>query len=437
MQMAAAMAAADATAIGSITHHAITAEECDRLRDAAIRGQAAGVVKEVADRLEEEGRVVDRPMLLLSAGDAAATRLALKNRLAGPIDGAELDVVCAADVTIRPVDWLWRPRIAIGKVTMFAGEPGLGKSQLVGAELAAIVTAGKRWPLTTDNCEPGDVLILSAEDDPEDTIVPRAKAAGADLKRLRIVRAVVTEDRDGIVRRRGVNLLDDLETIEKLLVCLERPRLIVVDPLSAYLSRGIDSHNNAEMRALLAPCSEMAARCRVALVCVSHLNKATGQRAMNRVIGSIAQVAAARAAYLIARESDDSPRRLMVPLKNNLGVDRGGYAFEIEPVQLDGGISTSRVRWADSAVDVTADDLLAAETKPAGGTALDEACQFLATTLEHGEVAHKQLEQAAARAGIAWRTVERASKALDVHKRKERGKGGRWLWSLSAQDQLK
>lgn len=405
--------------------------------------QANTRVLEIAAEAEDHGLLNGHGVsdILADAITFIETSSALDRKVgAGALD-ISLDIVgtlltmCAADVTMKPVKWLWLERVAIGKVTLFVGEPGLGKSQLCCAAIAAIVTAGLQWPCSGQRCPPGDALIVSGEDDAEDTLVPRAAAAGADLSRLQIFQALYEETRDGKVRRRALNLADDLTAIEAKLLQLANPRLVVFDPISAFYGRA-DSHNNAEVRTLLAALAEMAARRGVAIICVSHLNKSSGQKAMHRVIGSIAQVAAARAAYLVAREPGDSPRRFLVPLKNNLGTDRGGFAFEIEPVELPGGISTSRIKWADTNVEVTAEQLLSAESQPASGSALDEACTFLATALEHGEVAQKQIEQAAARASIAWRTVERAAKALDVHKRKEKGKAGRWLWALSAQQDL-
>ena len=395
-----------------------------------MNGCGVGDILADAVSFVETSAAIDRDV-----SDILADAVSFVETSAASPESGSLQTVCAADITMKPVEWLWHQRIAIGKVTVLAGEPGLGKSQVAGAAIPAIVTAGLCWPLSDQRCTPGDVLIVSGEDDAEDTIVPRAAAAGADLRRLHVVQAVYDEAPDGKVRRRALNLVDDPVAIEAKLLQLQNPRLVVLDPISAFMGRA-DSHNNAEVRALLAPLAEIAARRGVAFLCVSHLNKTTGQKAMNRVIGSVAQVAAARAAYLVARESDGSPRRFIVPLKNNLGIDHGGFSYEIEPVGLPGNISTSRIKWASTGVDVTADQLLSVESQPATGTALDEACTFLAAVLEHGEVAHKHIEQAAARAGVAWRTVERASKALDIHKRKERGKAGRWLWSISAQSEL-
>src|SRR5262249_39274892 len=88
------------------------------------------------------------------------------------------NVVCVEDVQAEPITWLWPGRIARGKLSLIAGDPGLGKSVLTTA-LASVVSRGSKWPDGTA-CEPGSVIFLSAEDDLADTIRPRLDAAGAD-----------------------------------------------------------------------------------------------------------------------------------------------------------------------------------------------------------------------------------------------------------------
>jgi AAA domain-containing protein len=124
---------------------------------------------------------------------------------------ASLVLHCAADISPRPIEWLWPGRVAIGKQTLIAGEAGLGKSQL-GIVMAAAVTTGGTWPCEEGRAPLGNVIILSAEDDPADTIVPRLLAAAADRRRVKIITAVRSEDRSG---RRAFNLQTDLELLER------------------------------------------------------------------------------------------------------------------------------------------------------------------------------------------------------------------------------
>ena len=191
-----------------------------------------------------------------------------------------------ADIQPEKIKWLWQNRIAIGKLTLVAGEPGLGKSQLTAA-LAGTVTSGGQWPNDEGSAPLGSVVILSAEDDAADTIVPRLIAAGASTARVHIISAVVEPDGVG---RRVFNLQGDLALLEAMITRIEDVRLVVIDPISSYLGR-TDSHKNSELRATLEPIGDLASRLGVAFVAVTHLNKNNGASANQRVTGSIAFVA--------------------------------------------------------------------------------------------------------------------------------------------------
>jgi len=198
----------------------------------------------------------------------------------------------ASEIQARPIRWLWRGRIARGKVSLLAGNPGLGKSQIA-ASMAAIVTTAGLWPVDRSRCDQGKVIILSAEDDPADTIRPRLEVAGADLSRVFILDAVMEVNRQGVALQKTLNLASDLPNLESLITKIGDVALIVIDPLTAYLG-GTDSYKNAEVRGLLAPLSDLAARHGVAIVCVSHLSKSGANEALMRIMGSLAFVAAAR-----------------------------------------------------------------------------------------------------------------------------------------------
>lgn len=333
-----------------------------------------------------------------------------------------------SDVKAKPIRWLWPGRFARGKVAMLAGHPGLGKSQLT-ASLAAVVTTGGRWPVDRTTCELGNVIFFSAEDDAEDTIRPRLEAAGADLDRVFILDAVLGGDG---TRPRAFNLASDLHRLGEMLAHIGEVALIVIDPITAYLG-GTDSHKNADIRALLSPLGELAAKHGAAVVCVSHLNKGGSGEALMRVTGSLAFVAAARAAFLIARDKEDKHRRLFLPIKNNIGNDESGLAFSVESHTLAGGIETSRISWEAEAVTISADEAMAPQGNPEERSALDDAKEFLSNMLDDGPVSSRQLKGDAEGAGIAWRTIQRAQKALGIEARKE-GMKGPWLWSLPTKE---
>jgi hypothetical protein len=181
-------------------------------------------------------------------------------------------MTCAADVTPEPVRWLWPGRIAEGKQVIIGGEPGQGKSNL-GTYIAAAISTAGLWPCGEGRAPLGDVLIFSAEDGKEDTIVPRLMAAGADLKRVHIVTAIKQEDDKG---HRSFNLKEDLDALERALK--ERPgiRLVIMDPVSSYMGKA-DTHVNAEVRGVLEPIGELAARMRVAFLSITNASQQDGR----------------------------------------------------------------------------------------------------------------------------------------------------------------
>lgn len=337
-----------------------------------------------------------------------------------------------ADVQAEPVRWLWPGRIARGKVTVLAGHPGLGKSQLC-ASLAAVITTGGLWPVDRARAEAGTVAILSAEDDAADTLKPRLLAAGADVRRVHVLDAVRCLGRDGNPAGRTFDLATDVAALAGMLERLGDVAMLVIDPVTAYLG-GVDSHRNAEVRGLLAPLSDMAARLGVAVVCVTHLNKGGGADALARVTGSLAFVAAARAAWIVAKDPQDPARRLFLPAKNNLGPDSTGLAFGIESATVEYGIETSRLVWRAETVTMTATEALATEQghdQRTDAPQRDEAEAWLAEQLAVGPVPSEDLQRRARADGIAWRTVRRAKDTLEVSARRHGfGADGRWVWEL-------
>ena len=327
----------------------------------------------------------------------------------------------ASDVKIRPIKWLWPGVLAQGKLVIIAGHPGLGKSQVCIC-VCAIVSAGGKWPVSEETCDKGSVIILSAEDGAEDTIVPRLKAVNADLENIHIVHAVKL----GKGKERAFDLTRDVKLLRCTLNSIENVRLVVVDPISAYLGK-TDSHRNSEVRAALTPAIEFADEIGACLLCVTHLNKGGQGNALSRVTGSIAFTAAARASFLVSRDNDDHDLRLMLPLKNNLVKDTHGFGYRIEYKNLS-GIETSCVTWGKNAVNLSAEDVLSDHGERSKNRSKAEV--FLIQELAGGmEIPCKELYERAEEMGISRKVLWLVKDKLGVVARKE-GYQGSWVWSL-------
>jgi hypothetical protein len=335
------------------------------------------------------------------------------------------------DIQAKPISWLWPGRIARGKLTIIAGNPGLGKSQIT-ACIAGIITTGGTWPVDRLRCAPGSVVFLTAEDDAADTLRPRLEAVCADLGRMHVVDGVIVGYRgDGTREDKAFSLESDLRALDLKLADLGNVAVVVIDPISAYLGK-TDSHKNSDVRRILAPLGELAARHNTAIVGLSHLTKSGGAQAMMRVTGSLAFVAAARAAYLVAEDPQDKARRLFLPLKNNIGPDTAGLAYRIEPMKIPsatGPLETSRVVWEPEPVSVTADEVMAQSSTPEEASRLMEAVDWLQGVLRNGPVSSTVVEERAGIAGIKKATLRRAKERLQIVSRKLEMEGG-WCWTL-------
>jgi putative DNA primase/helicase len=315
---------------------------------------------------------------------------------AGVTAQRSLDLVRLAEVEPEELRWLWRGRIARGKVTMIVGDPGDGKSYLTLA-IAAAISLGKALP-DGEATRASDCILWNGEDGLADTIRVRAERVGADLSRLHVIQAVTGSD--------GARVPFGLQHLPDLYAELERRGdvdLVVIDPLAALLA-GIDAHKDAEVRSLLQPLSDLAIGTGVAVVVVAHLNKATAQRALYRVGGSIGFVGLARSVLLVARDHE-SGRRAVAQIKSNL-------AEQVPPIEFT--IDDRGLWWGGIAEDLNSDRLLAAPMDGEERSAIDEAKRAILDALEdaEGELSARELDKAMRAASISQRTCERARAAL-------------------------
>ena len=345
----------------------------------------------------------------------------------------QLVIACASDIRPRRIEWLWEQRLPRGKCVLVAGEGGLGKSMAL-AWIAATVSQGREWPCKEGQSPRGSVIILSAEDDAADTIVPRLMAAVADRSRVHILEAVRTEKNKG---QRSFNLQLDLPELEKKIEEFGDVLLVIIDPITSYLGKGVDSHKNAELRSVLEPLGKMAAKLHVTVIANTHLSKASGGSANSRVIGSVAFVNHARAAFIVTADPEDSGRRLFLASKTNLGCQSEGLAYRITTTTIIGGdgelIWAPYVKWEDSTVAMSADEAIAAMGGDADGRhGVQEAKHFLSELLSEGPVPATEGKRQAEEAGISIASLRRAKQSLGVVVFRDGGIAGkgRWLWSL-------
>ncbi|MBZ0087186.1 MAG: AAA family ATPase [Thermomonas sp.] len=320
----------------------------------------------------------------------------------------------ASEVEAKPIAWLWQPYLALGKFSMIVGDPGLSKSTLT-ACIAAHVTTGRVWP-DGMTCPSGEALLVNAEDDPADTTRPRLDAAGAAVDRIHFLDAVKVDQRE-----RSFNL-SDVDAIDEFIDRHPQVRLVVIDPISAYLA-GVDSHKNADVRGMLAPMSALAAKRGVAVIGVSHLNK--GQAAaIYRSSGSLAFVAAARSVYLLAKSDDAPDRRVLLPVKNNLGPDTHGIGYSLRTTDA----KVPYVEWSSEPVQQTADEILKSGSDEQR-TATEDCMDWLRAILVGDEVLAIEVMNAAKELGFSPKILRRAREKLGVRTRKDGVRGG-WIWWL-------
>jgi hypothetical protein len=334
----------------------------------------------------------------------------------------------ASEIEPRAIEWLWPKRFALGKCALTAGDGDLGKTTLL-LNVIATVTRGGYWPAGEGKAELGNVLYFSTEDDAEDTVIPRLMAAGADRDRIRIVTAVRRTDDKG---DRAFDLAADLAKLEAEIVQMGNVRLVVFDPISAYFGRA-DTYRNSEVRAVLGPLADMAARHRVAVIGNTHFSKGGNGSANMRVLDSVAITAQARTVYVVIQDPEDPAKRMFLPSKGNLSPLKTGLRFHIDVVQVKEGIEGTRVIWEQGDIERTADQALAdLAAKRKGPSALDDAAAWLREFLSAGPKPQTEIVDHAVNSGLHTEiTLRRAAKWIGVVSSKGGVKGG-WLWSLPA-----
>ncbi len=307
----------------------------------------------------------------------------------------------ASSVEIKPLNWLWNNRIPLGKLSLLGGDPGLGKT-LVSIDIIARVTTGRSFP-DKGECPRGACAILASEDDAADTIAPRLQAAGADLNQVMLLGDVI--EPNGRITSYS---LQNISLLEEVLRSIPNIRLLVIDPLKQYCA-GVDTHKNADTRAILAPLTQMAARLEIAVIGIEHLNKSTSETPLHRLSGSIAFVAAARAAFAITKDQDDPTRRLMLPLKANLSKETPGLAYSV--IDHDG---LPIVQWELEPVTQSAEEAFSTEEQIDRKFILEETKAALIELLINGARKRADVFRDLKKQDFTDSTIKRAACKLGI-----------------------
>ena len=338
-------------------------------------------------------------------------------------DPADLQTVRASAVQQQPVCWLWKNRLARGKITLLGGDPGLGKSQIV-INIIARISTGMPWP-DSGIAPRGHCIILSAEDAASDVICPRLELAGADLDRVTIIQSI--REKDG--RERGFNLQRDLDALRDKAATIGDVVLIGIDPVTAYLGDKVDSHRTTDVRAIMERLDKFGEQTGISVWAITHPPKQVQAKAINSFTGSLAFAAASRLCFISVEESE-TDRLLMLAVKNNLGAKADGIGYRLKADTTPRGIETCAIEWDLTPVTVSANEALAeAASEPKRGAQRREAEEFLAAYLEAGPMPVDQVEAAAKANGISERTLRRAREHLKVVVEKPDFTGG-WRWRL-------
>ena len=297
-------------------------------------------------------------------------------------------IIRMSDVELTPVEWLWKPYLPFGKLSVLQGNPGEGKTYFA-MHLAAACTNGKLLP-NMERMEPFNVIYQTAEDGLGDTVKPRLTEAGADLDRV-----LVIDDSD-------VQLTLSDERIEKAIV-ENNARLVIIDPIQAYLGADVDMNRANEVRPIFMRLGQVAQRTGCAILLIGHLNKAAGMQSLQRGLGSIDIAAAVRSVLFIGKLKHDPTMRILTHEKSSLAPPGVSLAFSLG--DEDG------FRWVGE-YDITADEMLSG-IEPQRETKTQQAKDLICALLAEGkQVLSEDIDKAALERGIPGRTVRDAKREL-------------------------
>jgi hypothetical protein len=333
----------------------------------------------------------------------------------------ELQIGCIDDVEEQRIEWLWPDRIPLSAVTNYTGNPDTGKT-LAYCDLIARFTTARDFP----DCKMpqdvgGEVLLLCAKDDFARVIKPRLMACGANTTSIFYVEKI--EIRQGAKRDERMFALDvDLSKLEAELEKNPLCSLIIIDPISSYFGKG-NMNNKQDVRAVFNRLKVMCERFRIAIVAVEHFNKRVDVSAIHKMGGSVAMVAAARAAFMFAKIPDEEDQYVMHFIKGNLARRKVGLRYTIADKPVGQLGSVPYLAWGEEDTG-TADDLLKAEKGTNENNRAGRAEKFLRDFLTEEKSSDEVMAEAKKR-GISRNALYDVKSDLGIQAKK---RGGVWYW---------
>jgi len=317
----------------------------------------------------------------------------------------------------KPIEWLWKGRLALGKITLLTGDGGVGKSMLT-CDIASRISTGS--PLPDGGIAPfGDVFFIGAEDGAEDTVRPRLDAAGANVDRVHLIQGPKPKGEEIASQ---VDLSRHIGRLDRLLASYPDAKLLVIDPIMDYLGAETNSDKATDVRRVLSPLRSLAEKYQVAIVAMNHLNKGgNGQGPKSRSLGSGAFVQVARIELRVVEDPEDPDRRLLLPVKNNLSA-APGLAYRIQSGSNGAGFAV----WEEGTVDISIGEVEDVESRDSK-SAIEEVEEWLQGYLSGGPVKASEAIRDANKNGFSEKTLKRAKKNLQVvANQSDRA----WWWQL-------
>lgn len=318
--------------------------------------------------------------------------------------------------TVEPavLEWLWPDRVPLGNVTIFAGDPGIGKS-LMTLDLVGRGSIGQEFLDGKPNTIGAWKSILMADEDDRATIlVPRLMALGADLAKIQTLDMIeYVDDDDQVQDSRMVNLEQDIAALRAMIKEDEQIKMIMIDPISNYLGNK-SMFKDQEFRSVMMPLVELAQSTGVAIITVMHNSKQTGRSALQKVGASLGGVGTARIGWTFIETDEEGEREMMI-MKKNLGNFPGlRYCTEGLPVNIGSSTTEQAVMKYVGVAKGTADNAIAAREDTANRM-IDKAIVLLKKLLPIGAEVKREVVTAAADVlGINERTLRRAMQELGI-----------------------